>query len=77
MSLVICDIQKNTRETLRVGLEKYNGFDLLDLRVWIDAPEGGLRPTKAGINLRVHLLPQLQEAIAAAIDEARAHGLIA
>jgi len=76
MTNVIAEFAKNSRETIRVGLTKYNGHELFDLRSWIDGPDGELKPTKSGLTIRTELLPQLEAAIKKATQEARAAGLI-
>ena len=59
----IATIKKNAREELRVTLENYNSHDLLNLRIWFQAEDGTMRPGKQGLALRVHLIPELLEAI--------------
>ena len=43
------DIQKNSREVIRVSASEYEGHDLIDLRVWYD-DDGEMKPTKKGIS---------------------------
>jgi hypothetical protein len=72
----IAVIPKNSREELRVGLSTYNGVELVNLRVWFNTGSGDMRPGKAGFALKVEKLPELQRAIANALEQARADGLL-
>jgi hypothetical protein len=58
-------IRKNAIEEIRVELSEFNGHDLINIRVWADARNGGAEriPTKAGIACNVRLLPELVEAL--------------
>jgi hypothetical protein len=68
MSVVIGEFRKNATEVLRVSLSNFKGYDLVDIRVWVDGYGGVTRPTKQGISIRRELLPELQQAIDAAIN---------
>jgi len=59
------DIQKNSREVLRVQREDYQGHDMLNLRVWYDDGTGELRPTKKGVAFKATLIPELINALGA------------
>lgn len=71
-------IRKNASEEIRIGLSEFNGYDLINIRVWADprSGDGERLPTKAGISCRVALLPELIEALLRAADEARSSGLL-
>jgi hypothetical protein len=73
----ICDVPKNTREVLRFQLTEFKGHKLVSIRVFykVDGSDE-MRPGKSGIAFRVEKLPELQAAIAKAIDAARAEGFI-
>ncbi len=47
--VVLGEIPKNRRETIRVTRERYKGRDLVNLRVWFGAEDGALRPGNAGL----------------------------
>ncbi|BBF92107.1 transcriptional coactivator p15/PC4 family protein [Blastochloris tepida] len=68
MTFVIGEFRKNQTEVVRVTTSNFKGFDLVDVRVWVDGYGGVTRPTKQGISLRRELLPELQQAINAAIN---------
>ena len=66
MNKPIATIRKNTREELRVSVDTFQGYELLSLRIWFEAEDGSMRPSKKGLALRMELLPELREALEAA-----------
>jgi hypothetical protein len=76
MREVIEDIQKNLKEQLRVDLTKFNGHDLLGVRVYAET-DSGMIATKKGITVNVQLLPELVAALKKAQAVAVKAGLIA
>lgn len=70
MPEVLAEVEKNSREVIRIQREVYRGIPLLDLRVWVPTGNYGeeLQPTRKGVCLRPEtwrdLLPELQAAIA-------------
>ena len=57
-------ITKNTREVVRVGPSRYQGHDLVDIRIYVPLPgQVDLGPTKKGISLNVDLVPELIAAL--------------
>ena len=70
MSSLVAEIPKNKRETLRVSLDDYMGHRLLNLRVWVDGKNGQQVPTKAGVSVRIDLIPELQQALVDAAEMA-------
>jgi hypothetical protein len=77
-TLVVATIPKNKSDDLVVSLCRFNGHNLLDLRV--HAAFGGdatKRPTRKGISINVTRLPELIAALHGAADEARRLGLLA
>ncbi|OQP87569.1 hypothetical protein BTR14_03085 [Rhizobium rhizosphaerae] len=73
---IIATIAKNRRETVRVTLTKFEGHDLLGLRVWFTSNDSEERPGKAGLALRVSLIPNLIQALQDAQAEAVRRGLL-
>jgi len=71
-------IRKNAVEEIRIGLSEFNGHDLLNIRIWAEARNGGTEriPTKAGICCNVRLLPAVIEALHKAEAAARKAGLL-
>lgn len=72
MNKPIATIKKNAREELRVSVDHYQGYELLNLRIWFEADDGSMRPSKKGLALRLELLPELREALEAASREVAA-----
>jgi hypothetical protein len=68
------DVAKNSKETLRVQLSTFRGYELVALRVWFQGEGDELRPSKSGFSLRVEKLPELRVVIDKAIAAARAEG---
>ncbi|WP_407491882.1 transcriptional coactivator p15/PC4 family protein [Pseudooceanicola sp. MF1-13] len=56
-------ITKNSREEIRVSVNEYQGHQLVSLRVWFEADDGDMRPSKKGLAFRVELLPQVSAAL--------------
>jgi hypothetical protein len=57
------EIRKNASEVIRVEATTYKGFELVGLRVFVDAGNGEYRPTKKGITFRQALLPKIIAAL--------------
>lgn len=76
MTRPIATIRKNASETLHVSLDEFRGHSLINLRVFFTADDGTQRPGKAGVALRVDVLPELRAAILEAEAEALRLGLI-
>lgn len=67
---VIAEIPKNDREVVRVTLGEFNGHHLAHVRVWTMGRAGKLVPTRSGLAIKTHLLPDLIAALEAAWSEA-------
>ena len=74
--MIVAEWPINRRETARVTLALYKGAWLINLRKWFEGDDGEIRPGK-GLALGAKHLPRLAEAIAKALTEARARGIIA
>lgn len=66
------EIQKNTREVIRIAREDFRGNDIINLRVFYDAGGGEYRPTKKGVAFSAALLPEILKALGSL--EASGHG---
>lgn len=73
---LIATVPKNAKEVLQVAIREFKGYDLLDLRVFVDVDEEEPRPTQKGISLRVTRMPALIEALKKAQAEAERRGLL-
>jgi hypothetical protein len=64
MNETVATFNKNKFEEIRIGVKEYKGFDLIDLRVWVDSKEaGGKVPTAKGLSLNVELFSQFKKAV--------------
>jgi hypothetical protein len=59
--IIIGELAKNSRETLRVAVGEFKGHELVHIRAWVSKGDDNeeLIPTKSGVTLRRVLLPQL------------------
>lgn len=75
---IIAELQKNKTERLRVALDRWQQHELVDIRVTtqLAAHVAEWVPTKKGVSLRLAMLPELIEALQAALKEAKARGLV-
>ena len=73
---LITEIPKNTKEVIRVTIGEFNDRPIAGARVWFKANDGSWRPSKTGIAFRLELLPAVADALAEAVTEARATGLL-
>lgn len=69
---IVAEIRKNKREVIRVVLEQFEGRPIVSMRVWFEAGDGALRPSKSGLSCRATLLPEIAKAILAAERQAGA-----
>ena len=72
--IIVAEIDKSGRETIRVALGTYEGTTTLSIWVWYRTPSGELRPGKGGLVVGLRHLPALAEALASALVTARANG---
>lgn len=76
-ALVIAEWDRNAREIVRVALDQYKGRHTIDVRVWYcDDSGGALKPGRSGITLALKHLPDLSDAMAKALAQARQRGLL-
>lgn len=75
---VVASWQKNSRENVRVALQEFRGRQLIDVRLTVPlaAHSDVQSPTKSGVSLQIHQLPQLRQALADAEEQARSLGWI-
>lgn len=71
----IAELEKNTRETLRVTLQTFKGHKLVAARVWAKH-ESGEVPTKSGLNIRIEQLRPFRDALTRALEKAGELGWI-
>jgi hypothetical protein len=75
MGQEVARFRKNSQEDVVVSLTEYQGHQLIDVRVFVEADGSEARPTRKGLSLRPELLAPLLEALEKARDVlARRHG---
>lgn len=72
--VVVAAVKKNSREEIRVTLGQFNGRAVFSARVWFDAGDGDMRPSKTGITFAMDRLPDFADAVCLALAEARRKG---
>lgn len=75
LPIVVASWPRNSRETVRVRLDHYQGNNTIDCRSWYPGNDGELKPGK-GLTLSVKHLPKLVAALTKALEAARSHGLV-
>jgi hypothetical protein len=63
------ELQKNRLETVRVAPARYQGYDLIDIRIYAMTKQGEVVPTKKGISLNVDQIPDLIESLEWALQQ--------
>ena len=77
MEKTVATIPKNKREEIRVSLTEYQGYDLVDVRVFCEPYAGDeWVATKKGISLIVPRLPDLIDGLQTAQRVAQKAGLL-
>ncbi|MBP2159544.1 MULTISPECIES: transcriptional coactivator p15/PC4 family protein [Asticcacaulis] len=73
--VMIGDVQKNSRELVRVSLTEFKGYKLVDVRIYAGADDDA-KPTGKGISVKASTLPALIVLLQKAEAQARTMGLI-
>ena len=73
---IVLDLEKNSREVVRVELDEFGGRQIVSARVWYRDTTGTLRPTPKGISIDIRRWPGLWHALEEAEELALAEGLI-
>ncbi len=67
MSTIIKDIQKNSKEIIRIEISEYMGKELINLRIWFQTidDKGNIvyKPSQKGIALNVSQFAELKDGI--------------
>jgi hypothetical protein len=73
--VIITEWDRNSREVVRVALDRFNGKHTINIRVWYrDGDE--LRPSKSGVTLAVKHLEPMAIGLANALTVACEMGLV-
>jgi hypothetical protein len=75
-AVVLAEWARNAWESVRVSLAEFNGQPVVDLRIWFDDGGGATKPGRQGLTLGARHLPRLADALAKAVGEAQARGLL-
>ena len=62
------DIQKNSREVIRISPSEYEGHQFIDLRIWYD-DNGEMKPTKKGISFNPSKAKEVVEGILTVMEK--------
>jgi hypothetical protein len=60
---LIADIEKNSREIIRVEVTEFKGRELINLRIWYSDFDGSFKPTQKGVALDINQYHILKDAI--------------
>jgi hypothetical protein len=67
MGAIIKDIEKNSKEIIRIDISEFKGQELINLRVWFSSfDENGnmvYKPTQKGIAINISKYNELREGI--------------
>lgn len=61
--MLLCEIEKNQKERIRVSIEEFRGTRFIDCRVYFEGEDGEWRPTKKGIALNCDSIDEVIEAL--------------
>ena len=64
------EFKKNSSETVRVSATRYQGHDLIDVRIFARTKEGKITATRKGVSLNVDQVPDLLECLEWALQQA-------
>ncbi|MBM4287905.1 MAG: hypothetical protein FJ135_07110 [Deltaproteobacteria bacterium] len=60
----VCEVPKNSRETIRFRLGEFKGRKFIDMRVYAKGDGKDPAPTRKGLAVSPHLWPQFRAALA-------------
>ena len=64
------EIQKNSREIIRIEATEFKGYPLISMRIYFrEDPGGEWKPSRKGLTLRHHLVPELVQGIQELMEE--------
>ena len=77
MDKTVAVFRKNKFQEVRVGIREYKGNDLVDIRTWtMTQGSEEMVPTAKGVSINIHLLNELQKALAEAEKELKANNMV-
>jgi Ran GTPase-activating protein (RanGAP) involved in mRNA processing and transport len=63
MGQLIADIEKNSREIIRVEVTEFKGRELINLRIWYSDFDGSYKPTQKGVAIDINHYDKLKDAV--------------
>lgn len=76
LPIIVAEWPRNSRELVRIALDRYNKCFTIDIRSWWRDPDGNWRPGRCGLTLAVKHLPALANGLVQALQRAQALYLI-
>ncbi len=70
----ILEVQKNSRERVRISVDRFKGLDYVVARIWYTDSTGEFKPSRQAITLKPQLVPQLIQGLELAARAADAQG---
>ena len=75
LPVIVAEFDKNSREKIRITLDRFAGKDTIDVRIWYRDGDQ-IKPTRQGITTTVSNLATLAAGLTLALDKARELGLV-
>ncbi len=67
MGVIIKDIERNSKEIIRIEVSEYKGVELINLRIWYSSIDSNgdmiYKPTQKGVALNISKYEELREGI--------------
>jgi len=63
MAQIIADIDKNSREIIRIDISEFKGKELINIRIWYHDMDGTVKPTQKGVALDINQYQELKKAV--------------
>lgn len=63
MSPIIADIEKNSREIVRIDVSEFKEKEYINIRIWFHDVDGQTKPTQKGIALNIEQYEELLKAV--------------
>jgi hypothetical protein len=70
----ILEVQKNSRERVRISVDRHRGLDYVVARIWFIDSTGDFKPSRQAISLKPSLVPQLIQGLELAVRAADPRG---
>lgn len=64
-----CEFEKNRSEKIHITPQRYQGYDLIDIRIYAKTRDGNWVLTKKGISLNIDQIPELIKGLEWALQQ--------